>query len=170
MCILWYLSGFRNRVHRQSSGNFQDVRMRVTWLTVHGWKTRSPKARSEPGYADRVNPFRSRLWRTIILFLIGIALSFLLAVVFASSWPEFCDGTIVGAPCDPVAVRTMAGYLVVTLGFLTMILGPIAGSFIDIAINGAKWEMPRGRDTVVTNMPILVGALFLATGILIIAV
>lgn len=148
--------------------------MRVTRLTVHSQRCRSqvlsPKALCEPGYADRVNPFRSRLWRTIILFLIGIALSFLLAVVFASSWPEFCDGTIVGAPCDPVAVRTMAGYLVVTLGFLTMILGPIAGSFIDIAINGAKWEMPRGRDTVVTNMPILVGALFLATGILIIAV
>ena len=149
------------------------MRVRVTWLTVQIRKTlsqtRSPKAQSEPDYADRVNPFRSRLWRTIILFLIGIALCFVLAVVFATRWPAFCDGTIVGAPCDPVAVRTMAGYLVVTLGFLTMILGPIAGSILDIAINGAKWEMPRGRDTVITNIPILVGALFLATGVLIIA-
>jgi hypothetical protein len=116
-----------------------------------------------------VNLFRSRLWRTIILFLIGIALCFALAAVFASRWPAICDGTIVGAPCDRVAVRTMAGYLVVTLGFLTMILGPIAGSILDIAINGARWEMPRGRDTIITNMPIAVGALFLAVGVLTIA-
>jgi hypothetical protein len=116
-----------------------------------------------------VNPFRSRLWRTIILFLMGIALCFVLAAVFASRWPAFCDGTIVGAPCDPVAVRTMAGYLVVTLGFLTMILGPIAGSILDVAINGARWEMPRGRDTIITNMPIAVGALFLAVGVFTIA-
>jgi hypothetical protein len=50
-----------------------------------------------------------------------------------------------------------------------MILGPIAGSILDIAINGARWEMPRGRDTIITNMPIAVGALFLAVGVFTIA-
>jgi hypothetical protein len=63
----------------------------------------------------------------------------------------------------------MAGYLIVTLGFLTMIPGPIAESILDIAINGAKWEVPRSRDTVMTNMPILIGALFPAVRVFTIA-
>ena len=120
-------------------------------------------------YAGSMNPFRSRLWRTIILFLAGIAVCFVLAIVLAPHWPEFCDGTIVGAPCHSVATRTMAGYLIVTLGFLTIVLGPIAGSVLDVAINGAKWEMSRGRDTIVTNMPIVVGAMYLGVGVFTIA-
>ena len=120
-------------------------------------------------YAGLVNPFRSRLWRTIILFVAGIIVCFVLAAVFAPHWPGFCDGTIVGAPCGSVATQTMAGYLMITLGFLTIILGPIAGSGLDILINGARWEMPRGRDTIVTNMPLLVGAIYLGVGILTIA-
>lgn len=117
-------------------------------------------------YAGAMNPFRSRLLRTIILFVAGIAVCFLIAVTFAPHWPAFCDGTIVGARCDSVAIQTMTGYLIVTLGFLTMVLGPIAGSVLDLLINGAKWEMPRGRDTIVTNMPLLVGAIYLGVGVL----
>jgi len=116
-----------------------------------------------------MNPFRSRPWRTIILFLTGIVVSFVIAAVLAPYWPGFCDGTIVGAPCETVATRTMAGYLIVTLGILTIILGPIAGSVLDVLINGAKWEAQRGRDTIVTNMPLLVGAVYLGTGIFTIA-
>lgn len=116
-----------------------------------------------------MNPFRSRLWRTIILFVAGIVLCFVIAAVFAPHWPGFCDGTIVGAACEAVAVQTMAGYLIITLGFLTIVLGPIAGSMLDIAINGAKWEVSRGRDTIVTNMPLLVGAIYLGVGVLTIA-
>ncbi|MEN8238369.1 MAG: hypothetical protein ABFR53_04105 [Actinomycetota bacterium] len=113
-----------------------------------------------------MNPFRSRLWRTIILFLAGIVACFAIAVMFTPRWPAFCDGTIVGAPCEPVATQTMTGYLIVILGILTIILGPIAGSLLDVVINGAKWEMPRGRDTIVTNMPLLVGAIYLGVGVL----
>ena len=120
-------------------------------------------------YSGSVNPFRYRLWRTIILFLAGIILCFGLAAVFARHWPAFCDGTIVGAPCEDVTVRTMAGYLIVTLGFFTMILGPIVGAVLDLLINGTKWEMPRGRDTIVTNMPLLVGAVYLGVGVFTIA-
>ena len=116
-------------------------------------------------YAGAMNPFRSRLWRTIILFLAGIMVCFALAIVLSPHWPEFCDGTIVGAPCQAVATRTTAGYLIIALGFLTIVLGPIAGAVLDVAINGAKWEMPRGRDTIVTNMPLLVGAIYLVVGV-----
>lgn len=133
-------------------------------FTVHSWK-----AENGVVYAVVMNPFRSRLWRTVILFLAGIVVCFVLATIFSPHWPEFCDGTIVGAPCQAVATQTMAGYLIVALGFFTIILGPIAGSALDIAINGAKWEMPRGRDTIVSNMPLLVGAIYLGVGVLTIA-
>jgi hypothetical protein len=112
-----------------------------------------------------MNPFRSRLSRTAILFVAGIVVCFVLAAVFAPYWPSFCDDTIVGAPCGYIAMQTMAGYLIITLGLFTMILGPIAGSVLDLLINGAKWEMPRGRDTIVTNMPLLVGAIYLVVGV-----
>ena len=120
-------------------------------------------------YSCRMNPFRSRVWRTVILFVAGIVVCFGLAAIFATRWPELCDGMIVGAPCDSVTIRTMAGYLIVSLGVLTIILGPIAGSLLDLLINGAKWEVPRGRDTMITNIPLLVGAIYLGVGVLTIA-
>jgi hypothetical protein len=120
-------------------------------------------------YAVAMNPFRSRLWRTIICFLAGIAVSFVQAVVLSPYSPDYCAGAIVGAPCQPVATQTMAGYLIIALGFFTIVLGPIAASMLDVAINGARWEMPRGRDTVVTNMPLLVGAIYLGAGVFTIA-
>ena len=63
----------------------------------------------------------------------------------------------------------MMGYLVIALGMLTIVFGPIAGSFIDLAINGANWETPRGRENVITNVPILIGAIYLGSGIAIVA-
>ncbi|MFV1999327.1 MAG: hypothetical protein ACC654_03080 [Acidimicrobiia bacterium] len=116
-----------------------------------------------------MNPFRSRLWRTIILFFLGLVASFLVAAISASLWPAFCDDAIVARPCESVHVQTMAGYLIIGLGILTIILGPIAGSMIDLALNGSKWETPRGSETVITNMPILIGATYLIVGVLIVA-
>lgn len=50
-----------------------------------------------------------------------------------------------------------------------MILGPIAGSFLDLLINGARWETPRGTESIITNMPILIGAIYLVLGVIIAA-
>jgi len=63
----------------------------------------------------------------------------------------------------------MPGYVIIALGILTVITGPIAGSMIDVALNGSKWETPRGSETVITNMPILIGAIYLVVGVLIVA-
>jgi hypothetical protein len=57
----------------------------------------------------------------------------------------------------------------VGLGFLTMILGPIAGSLLDLAINGHKWETSRGTESVITNVPVLLGAIYLILGVVIAA-
>lgn len=116
-----------------------------------------------------MNPLRSRLWRTIILFVAGIGLSVAVAAILAPYWPGVCDATIVGAPCDPVAVQTMAGYLLLALGILTIVFGPIAGSLLDLIINGAKWETPRGSESIITNVPILIGLIYLGLGIVTIA-
>ena len=120
-------------------------------------------------YPVGVNPFRSRLLRTVILTVVGFAAAWVIAYVFAPLWPGFCDETIVGAPCDPVQTQTMMGYIVIALGVLTMIFGPIAGSLIDLALNGANWETPRGTENVITNVPLLIGAIYLASGVLIVA-
>jgi hypothetical protein len=116
-----------------------------------------------------MNPFRSRTPRTIILTLLGFALAFGLAVILTPHWPDFCDDTVIGAACDVVAVRTMMGYLLLALGILTIIFGPIAGSLIDVVLNGAKWETPRGSESIITNMPLLIGVAYVASGVLVVA-
>jgi hypothetical protein len=116
-----------------------------------------------------MNPFSSRWLRTIILFALGVAASFIIAYFLAPVWPRFCSDATVGTPCDDVAARRMAGYLMVALGMFTMILGPIAGSFLDLAINGAKWETPRGTESAITTIPIVIGAIYLVLGVLVAA-
>jgi hypothetical protein len=116
-----------------------------------------------------MNPFRSRPIRTVLLTLGGFALAWIAAVLFAPIWPDFCDGAVVGASCERVEVQTMTGYLVITLGIITMIFGPIIGSFIDLLINGAHWETPRGTENVITNVPLLIAAIYLVSGVVIAA-
>jgi hypothetical protein len=120
-------------------------------------------------YCGCMNPLRPRWLRTIILFLAGIGLAFGTAQLLAPVWPGFCSGATVGSPCDAVAFQSMAGYLLVGLGFLTMILGPIAGSFLDVWINGHQWETSRGTESVITNVPVVVGAIYLVVGVVIAA-
>lgn len=120
-------------------------------------------------YPVPVNPFRSRPIRTVILTLSGMLLAWVLALLFAPAWPEFCDDAIAGAPCEQVAVQTMTGYLTIGLGVLTVIFGPIAAAFLDVVINGAEWETPRGTESIVTNMPLAIGAFYLVAGVAIAA-
>jgi hypothetical protein len=116
-----------------------------------------------------VNPLRSRPIRTAVLTLAGFGLAWLLAWLLAPRWPGFCDGAIIGAPCEQVEVQTMTGYLVIALGVLVMIFGPIVGSLIDLVVNGADWETPRGTENVITNVPLLVAAVYLVSGVVIAA-
>jgi len=105
------------------------------------------------------------MWRTISLFSLGLAASFLIALIFAPLWPGFCDEAVVARPCESVHVQTTAGYVVIALGIITIIFGPIGGLMIDLALNGSKRETPSGSETVITNMPILIGAIYLVVGV-----
>lgn len=116
-----------------------------------------------------MNPMRSRVWRTVILTLAGFVGAFVLALIFAPLLPEYCDETATGIVCTSTHIQTMTGYIIIALGIGTIILGPVAGSLIDVYVNGARWETPRGSESVITNMPLVIGAIYLASGVLIAA-
>lgn len=107
---------------------------------------------------------RSRWIRTPVLFAGGVVVAYAVARVWAPRWPGFCDGITVGKPCGSVAVQTMTGYLIIALGVATMILGPIVGALVELVLHGHRWETPRGPETIVTNMPILLGVAYLVLG------
>ncbi|MGI9667833.1 MAG: hypothetical protein ACR2N2_12195 [Acidimicrobiia bacterium] len=113
-----------------------------------------------------MNPMRSRPWRTVILTVSGFALAWLIALLLAPFLPEYCNETPTGMSCTRAQIQTMAGYLTIGLGIATIVLGPVAGSLIDLYLNGARWETPRGTETIITNMPLVIGAIFLGVGVL----
>ena len=103
-----------------------------------------------------------------MLTALGLLVVFVIATFAAPAWPS-CEDAASGLPCEDITVQTMAGYLLIALGILTIIFGPIAGSLIDLYLNGAKWETPRGTENIITNMPILVGAIYLMVGLAVVA-
>jgi heme/copper-type cytochrome/quinol oxidase subunit 2 len=103
------------------------------------------------------------------MFLAGIGVAYAVATIWAPHWPRFCDDITVGEPCAALATQTMAGYLLMALGIVVMILGPVAGAMIELVVHGHRWETPRGRETVTTNVPIVLGAVYAALGIVLAA-
>ncbi len=110
----------------------------------------------------------SRWVRTPLLFGAGLAVAYGVAVLWAPHLPSFCREVTVGEPCEPVTVRTAAGYLTIALGWLTMVFGPIVGSLLDLAIHGASWEASR-VETAPANVPIVAGIVYLVVGASIVA-
>lgn len=108
---------------------------------------------------------RSRWLRTPVLFGAGVAAAWGVARLWAPHWPRFCDDVTIAEPCAAVAAQTMWGYLLMALGIVVMILGPVAGSLIELAVHGHRWETPRGRESATTNVPILAGGVYIALGI-----
>ncbi len=113
---------------------------------------------------------QNRWIRTTVLFAAGLLAAWIVAWISVPRWPDFCDGTIVGASCEGIDYLVGFGYATIVLGILTMILGPVTGSLIDLAINGANWETPRGTETVTTNMPLLLGAIYMAVGLVVVII
>jgi len=111
------------------------------------------------------NPMHQRGPRTVILFFAGLGAAYLVSLILVPWWPSFCDDAVSSSACTPSKYATGFGYTTIVLGIVTILLGPIAGSFIDLARNGAQWETPRGTETIITNMPLLVGALYIGIGL-----
>lgn len=108
---------------------------------------------------------RGRTSRTIILALAGLVLAYAIALLVMPIWPDFCDSAVTGSECDAERLQSMYGYVLIVLGLATGVFGPIAGSLIHLVLNGARWETPRGKESVVTNIPLLVGTVYIGLGL-----
>lgn len=111
----------------------------------------------------------NRWFRVPTLFAAGVLLAFVIALIWAPHLPSFCAEIYPDKPCEVVAVQTLTGYLVIALGVGVMILGPVVGALIELAIHGHRWETPRGVETVVTNVPIAAGLIYIVIGGVIVA-
>jgi hypothetical protein len=116
------------------------------------------------------NPMRNRLFRTIVLFVLGLVAVWLVSRYMVPRWPGFCDRTNVGTECAPVKFQTGFGYGVILLGMVTIVFGPIAASLMHVGFNGAEWETPRGTETVHTNSPLLIGAIYIGIGLAVVII
>jgi len=110
---------------------------------------------------------RDRTTRTIILSVAGLVVAYFIALFVMPIWPEFCDESVVGSECDAERLQSMYGYVLIILGLATGLLGPIAGSLIHLLLNGAQWETPRGKESVITNIPLLVAVVYIGLGLLV---
>lgn len=109
---------------------------------------------------------RSRTSRTIILAAAALGVAYVIALFVMPIWPDFCDDSVVGSECDASRLQSMYGYVLIILGLATGVFGPIAGSLIHLLLHGAQWETPRGKESVITNMPLVVAVTFIALGLL----
>ena len=111
------------------------------------------------------NPMRDRLFRTIVLFIVGLLVVWMVSVFAVPRWPGFCADTHIGPECPPVKYLTGFGYATVVLGMLTIILGPVVAALTHVGLHGNDWETPRGTETVHTNSPLLIGAIYIGIGL-----
>jgi hypothetical protein len=112
------------------------------------------------------SPMRTRSSRTIILALVGLGVAYVTARIVAPIWPGFCDNAIAGSECDADKLQSMYGYVLIVFGLAIGVFGPIVGSLIHLVLNGAEWETPRGKESVITNVPLLVGLVYMGLGII----
>lgn len=103
------------------------------------------------------------------LFVIGFVAAYVIALIWAPHLPGFCGAVTVGRTCESAAVQTVMGYVLVAIGFVTMVFAPIAWAFLEIALHGGKWETQRGPETTVTNLPIAFGLMYMIVGVVLAA-
>ncbi len=104
--------------------------------------------------------------RFIAYMLAGFAVAAVLARLFQPHYLSLCNAINVqpGADCRPISVQAMIGLFVIALGLISMIVVPIVSSLWQLLQHGHKWETPRGTETAATNLPILAGFIYLASG------
>ncbi len=104
---------------------------------------------------------RFPLWTTI-----GFGVAAGLAVWFQPHYLPLCNriNAEPGVDCTPVSMQSMVGIFVIALGVITLVIVPIVSALWNLIRHGHSWETPRGTETTLTNLPILAGFIYLATG------
>ncbi|MDX2467424.1 MAG: hypothetical protein QNL12_08925 [Acidimicrobiia bacterium] len=113
---------------------------------------------------------RRPLW-----FVAGLGAAAVAGLAFQPQWLDLCNrinsrphvgmsGQIVrGDECSPVSPMTMSGNFLIGFGLFMLVIGPIIFSLAHVIRNGYNWESTR-VETAVTNLPMLAGVLYMATG------
>lgn len=117
----------------------------------------------------RLRPLRRAFESRWIRVPILVAATFLIGAIFAlwfqERWLRFCEAfkSPGDLPCQPIGDVRMVAYVTIGLGVVTMIFGPMVNTLYRLARYGQPWETTR-HETVVSNIPILVGLFYLALG------
>jgi hypothetical protein len=113
--------------------------------------------------------FRSRWVRVPFLFALGLGAAAVAGRLASPRWVDYCTRVKNnGIPCEPIDVGTMTGYITIGLGIFVMVIGPIITSLVHVMVHGYDWESSR-VETVVSNLPIAVGLVYLVLGFVIAA-
>lgn len=110
--------------------------------------------------------WRNRWVRLPVLFVLGLAVASALARLFHPHYLDLCNriNTEPGVECTDIPLTSMIGLFIFGLGIFTMIVVPIASSLYQLVRHGHDWETARGTENAITNLPILAGLIYLATG------
>ena len=108
------------------------------------------------------NPWVRFLGATVAGFLVAAGLG----AWFQPHYLPLCNriNAEPGVDCSPISTQSMVGIFVIALGVITLILVPIVTAVIHLIRHGHAWETPRGTETAITNLPILAGVIYLASG------
>ena len=113
--------------------------------------------------------------RRPIMFVAGLGAAAVAGLVFQPHWLDLCNrinarafvginGQVTrGAECSPVSPMTMSGNFLIGFGLFMLVIGPIIFSLAHVLRNGYNWESTR-VETAVSNLPMLSGVLYIATG------
>lgn len=101
------------------------------------------------------------------MFITGAVITAGIAAWIHPRWLELCEAAKPGGECQPITYQLLTGYLVVLLGVVMLIAGPIVNSLYRVMRYGQPWETSR-VETAVSNLPILVGFLYLAMGLVLV--
>ncbi len=108
---------------------------------------------------------RSRRVRFPLYTLAGFAVAALLAWLFEPHYLSVCNriNANPGVECTPISTQSMIGLFLIGLGLVTMLIVPIVASITHMVRHGYDWETSR-VETATSNLPILAGLIYFATG------
>ena len=69
--------------------------------------------------------------------------------------------------CRDVPSEHIVGYTIAAFGVAMLILGPVVNTLYRVYRYGQPWETPRGPETAASNIPIAVGVVYIAIGMLV---
>lgn len=118
---------------------------------------------------DRVLATRHMI-RLPLLFATGLVLALAAGTWITPRYLSLCRVlNRFASSCAEVPAEHIRGYSVAVFGVGMLILGPVVNTLYRLVRYGQAWETPRGPETAASNVPIAVGFIYIALGLIIAA-